>query len=84
MTATGAPAAGPPDDDAWPADAVEVGRVVDAWGVKGWIKVQPYAAEPQALGGRGLAADDVIGQQRGTLHHGLAGERAQFVDHAGL
>jgi 16S rRNA processing protein RimM len=26
-----------------------VGRVVDAWGVKGWIKVEPYAADPQAL-----------------------------------
>jgi 16S rRNA processing protein RimM len=36
-------------DPAWPDDAIEVGRVVDAWGVKGWIKVQPYAADPQAL-----------------------------------
>lgn len=38
-------------DDAvsWPDDAVEVGRVADAWGVKGWIKVQPYAADPAAL-----------------------------------
>jgi len=34
---------------AWPADAVEVGRIVDAFGVKGWIKLQPFAAEPQAL-----------------------------------
>jgi 16S rRNA processing protein RimM len=32
-----------------PDDAVEVGRVLDAWGVKGWIKVQPFAADPQAL-----------------------------------
>lgn len=36
-------------DDAWPSDAVEVGRIVDAFGVKGWIKVQPHAADPQAL-----------------------------------
>ncbi|MBX3621201.1 MAG: ribosome maturation factor RimM [Rhizobacter sp.] len=36
-------------DTAWPEDAVEVGRIVDAWGVKGWIKVQPFASEPQAL-----------------------------------
>lgn len=44
-------AAGPAsaDEAAWPADAVEVGRIVDAWGVKGWIKVQPFAADPQAL-----------------------------------
>jgi 16S rRNA processing protein RimM len=32
-----------------PADAVEVGRVLGAWGIKGWIKVQPFAADPQAL-----------------------------------
>lgn len=36
-------------DPAWPEDAIEVGRVVDAWGVKGWIKVQPFATDPQAL-----------------------------------
>jgi 16S rRNA processing protein RimM len=36
-------------DPAWPDDAVEVGRVIDAWGVKGWFKIQPHAAEPQAL-----------------------------------
>lgn len=34
---------------AWPDDAVEVGRVVDAWGIKGWIKVLPFAKDPQAL-----------------------------------
>jgi 16S rRNA processing protein RimM len=33
----------------WPEDAVEVGRIIDAWGVKGWIKVQPFATDPQAL-----------------------------------
>lgn len=33
----------------FPADAVEVGRIADAWGVKGWIRVQPYAKDPQAL-----------------------------------
>ncbi len=36
-------------DPAWPEDAIEVGRIVDAWGLKGWIKVQPFAADPQAL-----------------------------------
>jgi 16S rRNA processing protein RimM len=36
-------------EPAWPDDAVEVGRILDAWGVKGWIKVQPFAADPQAL-----------------------------------
>ena len=39
------------DDEqvAWPDDAVEVGRIVDAWGIKGWIKVQPFSSDPQAL-----------------------------------
>jgi 16S rRNA processing protein RimM len=37
------------DGVVWPADAVEVGRIVDAWGVKGGIKVQPFSADPQAL-----------------------------------
>jgi 16S rRNA processing protein RimM len=32
-----------------PADAIEVGRVLDAWGVKGWFKVLPYSADPEAL-----------------------------------
>lgn len=37
------------NDAAWPDDALEVGRIADAWGVKGWFKVQPYASEPEAL-----------------------------------
>jgi len=37
------------DTPPWPEDAIEVGRIVDAWGVKGWVKVQPFAADPQAL-----------------------------------
>jgi 16S rRNA processing protein RimM len=34
---------------ALPDDAVEVGRVLGAWGIKGGIKVKPFAADPQAL-----------------------------------
>ena len=45
MTSTPSSAAEP----AWPDDAVEVGRIAGAWGVKGWFKVQPFAADPQAL-----------------------------------
>jgi 16S rRNA processing protein RimM len=38
------------DDPAvWPDDAVEVARVADAWGIKGWLRIQPYAAEAQAV-----------------------------------
>lgn len=36
-------------EPAWPDDAVEVGRIAGAWGVKGWFKVQPFASDPQAL-----------------------------------
>jgi 16S rRNA processing protein RimM len=36
-------------ESAWPSDALEVGRIVDAWGVKGWIKVLPFSSDPQAL-----------------------------------
>ena len=32
-----------------PADAIEVGRIQDAWGVKGWFKVLPHSASPEAL-----------------------------------
>jgi 16S rRNA processing protein RimM len=38
-----------PDQPDWPADAIEVGRIIDAYGIKGWLRVQPYAADPQAL-----------------------------------
>ena len=34
---------------ALPADAVEVGRIADAWGIKGWFKVLAYSADPEAL-----------------------------------
>ncbi len=32
-----------------PVDAVEVGRILDAWGIKGWFKVLPHSASPEAL-----------------------------------
>jgi 16S rRNA processing protein RimM len=32
-----------------PADAVEVGRILDAWGIKGWVKVHPYSSDAEAL-----------------------------------
>lgn len=37
------------DTPAWPDDAVEVGRIVDAWGIQGGFKVQAFSADPQAL-----------------------------------
>ncbi|QTD47062.1 ribosome maturation factor RimM [Ottowia testudinis] len=38
-----------PEPAELPADAVEVGRVLDAWGIKGWLKIQPYSASPEAF-----------------------------------
>ena len=38
-----------PEDVSWPEDAIEVGRILGAWGIKGGIKVLPFAADPQAL-----------------------------------
>jgi len=32
-----------------PPDAIEVGRIADAWGVKGWFKVLPHSSNPEVL-----------------------------------
>lgn len=32
-----------------PPDAIEVARVAEPWGVKGWFKLHAYSADPQAL-----------------------------------
>ena len=46
----GAPAAAAVDPvPGWPEDAVEVARIVGAWGVKGALRVQPFSSDPQAL-----------------------------------
>ncbi len=46
-----APAALPAQIDAaeWPEGLIEVARVLDAWGVRGWLKVAPAAADASAL-----------------------------------
>ena len=37
------------DEPSFPDDAIEVGRVIGPWGLKGWIRVQAYSADPKAL-----------------------------------
>ncbi len=32
-----------------PEDAFEVGRILDAWGVQGWVKILPFSSDPKAL-----------------------------------
>ena len=34
---------------ALPDDSIEVGRILDAWGVKGWLKILPHSSDPEAL-----------------------------------
>ncbi len=40
---------GSASEPAFPVDAIEVARIGDAWGVKGWFKVVPFASDPQAI-----------------------------------
>ncbi len=37
------------DAETLPDDAVEVGRIGEPWGVKGWFRVHPYSASADAL-----------------------------------
>ena len=37
------------DNPPFPDDAIEVGRVMGAWGIKGGIRVMPFSKDPQAL-----------------------------------
>jgi 16S rRNA processing protein RimM len=32
-----------------PGDAIELGRFQDAWGIKGWARIQPHSADTSAL-----------------------------------
>lgn len=43
------PPNGPFEASPLPADAVELGRFLDAWGVKGWVHIQPHSADTRAL-----------------------------------
>ena len=38
-----------PSSASWPDDLVPVGRILDAWGIKGGLKVQAYSADADAL-----------------------------------
>ena len=33
----------------WPDDLIQVGHLLDAWGVKGWFKVQAYSNQADAI-----------------------------------
>ncbi len=40
---------GPFEASPLPDDAVELGRFLDAWGVKGWVHIQPHSVDTRAL-----------------------------------
>jgi len=37
------------DEPGFPGDAIEVGLVLGAWGIKGGIRVRPFSRDPEAL-----------------------------------
>ena len=43
------PASGALQASLLPDDAVELGRIQDAWGIKGWVRILPYSADTEAL-----------------------------------
>ena len=40
---------GPDSEPGFPDDAIEVGLVLGAWGIKGGIRVRPFSRDPEAL-----------------------------------
>ncbi|OZI75153.1 ribosome maturation factor RimM [Bordetella genomosp. 12] len=63
--------------DTLPDDLVELGRVVSAYGVKGWIKVQPHSAQADVL--RAVARWWLVAP--GPAGRGNAAARAHAVQH---
>jgi 16S rRNA processing protein RimM len=79
-----------------PADAVEVGRIADAWGIKGWFKVLPHSASPEALfsskrwylqpserGAKTFAGTLLLRVREAKEHSGTVVASAQEVDDRG-
>lgn len=64
--------AGVAEADAWPDDAVEVGVVVDAYGLKGWVKVAAHA-------GGGQSGDALIHAKRWWLAKGRERKSGQMT-----
>lgn len=43
------PASGAFQASPLPDDAIELGRIQDAWGIKGWVRILPHSADTEAL-----------------------------------
>ena len=96
MAAPGRPAAALPagiEPAELPADAIEVGRIADAWGIKGWFKVLSHSADPEALfsskrwylqpserGAKTFAGTVLLRVREAREHSGTVVATAQEVD----
>ncbi|AVO40419.1 ribosome maturation factor RimM [Simplicispira suum] len=78
---------------ALPSDAIEIGRISDAWGVKGWFKVLPYSSDAGALlgakrwylqpterGARSFEGTVVLDLRQTREHSGAVVAWAQGID----
>ncbi len=76
-----------------PADAIEVGRILDAWGVKGWFKILSYSADSEALfsskcwflmpseqGAKNFTGVGKLAIKEAKIHSGAVVACAQAVD----
>ncbi|WP_345811234.1 ribosome maturation factor RimM [Paraburkholderia sp. PREW-6R] len=59
--------------ESWPADAVEVGKIVDAYGLKGWVKVAAHADA-------GHGGDALLSAKRWWLMQGRERKSALALD----
>ena len=76
-----------------PADAIEMGRITDAWGIKGWFKVLSHSSTPEALysakrwylqpaerGAKTFAGTVLLPIRQAKEHSGVVVAWAQGVD----
>lgn len=76
-----------------PSDAIEVGRIADAWGVKGWFKVLSHSTDPQTLlnsrrwylqpserGARTFAGTALLSIRQSKMHSDSVVAWAQGID----
>ena len=62
-----------------PADAIEVGRIADAWGIKGWFKVLPHSASAEK-GSKTFAGVVKLSVREAKEHSDTVVATAQDVD----
>jgi 16S rRNA processing protein RimM len=68
--------------EAAPPDLIELGRIVSAYGIKGWVKIQPHSAQANVLLGTSvwwLKAPVPSGKQGAFSRHGSGAASAVTV-----